>query len=383
MASKKDTDDYKNELQCKIKACKEKIAENDRVLLIINDQISMYKRVLDKLEPFDLKDFNKQNDRFLKDNDYLNMSSLPSIEDVINNIINYRNISNDKTSLNENELKLEKGKNNQKGWNWNISCCIENEFISCSGNIKKFINAPTELLALINHVNFFLSKLSFIYSKDSNYQELHYNRISYDSDLGEGKFRTYENGILRCFINNEKISEEDILDHLSYIKNLVDKLSNFDINITCTDKEIQEEMTELLLNDIGQGPLGYPLIEDDIDDDYYWNINSETFDKNKIINYCNTVKELVSQIELIIKSSHDNEKKAEYFKKYLEFYNKLFTQYAAVKQYKRLLDNCFKKKAIITAENESKQKEIESYESELRTLNSEESNVKKLKKRRD
>ena len=95
MASKKDTDDYKNELQCKIKACKEKITENDRVLLIINDQISMYKRVLDKLEPFDLKDFNKQNDRFLKDNDYLNMSSLPSIEDVINNIINYRNISND------------------------------------------------------------------------------------------------------------------------------------------------------------------------------------------------------------------------------------------------------------------------------------------------
>ncbi len=163
MASKKDTDDYKNELQCKIKACKEKITENDRVLLIINDQISMYKRVLDKLEPFDLKDFNKQNDRFLKDNDYLNMSSLPSIEDVINNIINYRNISNEKTSLNENELKLEKGKNNQKGWNWNISCCIENEFISCSGNIKKFIKAPTELLALINHVNYFLSKLSFVF----------------------------------------------------------------------------------------------------------------------------------------------------------------------------------------------------------------------------
>ena len=383
MASEKDTDDYKNELQCKIKACKEKITENDRVLLIINDQISMYKRVLDKLEPFDLKDFNKQNDRFLKDNDYLNMSSLPSIEDVINNIINYRNISNEKTSLNENELKLEKGKNNQKGWNWNISCCIENEFISCSGNIKKFIKAPTELLALINHVNYFLSKLSFIYSKNPNYQELHYNRVSYDSDLGEGKFRTYESGILRCSINNEKISEEDILEHIFYIKDLIDKLSNFNINIEYTNKEIQEEMTELLLNDIGQGPLGYPLIEDDIDDDYYWNINSETFDKNKIINYCNTVKELVSQIELIIKSSHDNEKKAEYFKKYLEFYNKLFTKYAAIKQYKRLLDNCFKKKAIITAENESKNEEINNYEKELESFNSKQSNAKKLTKRRD
>ena len=383
MASKKDTDDYKNELQCKIEECKEKITENERILLIINDQISMYKRVLDKLEPFDLKDFNKQNDRFLKDNDYLNMSSLPSIEDVINNIINYRNISNEKTSLNENELKLEKGKNNQKGWNWNISCCIENEFISCSGNIKKFIKAPTELLALINHVNYFLSKLSFIYSKNPNYQELHYNRASYDSDLGEGKFRTYESGILRCSINNEKISEEDILEHISYIKDLIDKLSNFNINIEYTNKEIQEEMTELLLNDIGQGPLGYPLIEDDIDDDYYWNINSETFDKNKIINYCNTVKELVSQIELIIKSSHDNEKKAEYFKKYLEFYNKLFTKYAAIKQYKRLLDNCFKKKAIITAENESKNEEINNYEKELESFNSKQRSVKKLTKRRD
>lgn len=383
MTAENDTDQYKIELLHKIEECKETITENERILLIINDQISMYTRVLDTIEPLDLDEFNKYNNKFLNDKEYLEMNSLPSMEDVINNIINYRNISNDKTSLNENELKLEKGKNNQKGWNWNISCCIENEFISCSGNIKKFIKAPTELLALINHVNYFLSKLSFIYSKNPNYQELHYNRASYDSDLGEGKFRTYESGILRCSINNEKISEEDILEHISYIKDLIDKLSNFNINIEYTNKEIQEEMTELLLNDIGQGPLGYPLIEDDIDDDYYWNINSETFDKNKIINYCNTVKELVSQIELIIKSSHENEKKAEYFKKYLEFYNKLFTKYAAIKQYKRLLDNCFKKKAIITAENESKNEEINNYEKELESFNSKQRSVKKLTKRRD
>lgn len=383
MVSKNNSNECDKELQYKIKKCKENITENDRILLIINDQISMYKRVLDKLEPFDFDNFNKHNENFLKDKDYLNMSNLPSIEDVINIIMNYRNTFKNKISLDETELKLEKGKNNQKGWNWNISCNIENEFISCSGKIKKFINVPTELLVLINHVNFFLSKLSFIYSKDPNYPELHYNKISYDSDLGEGKFRTYESGILRCFINNEKISEEDILDHLSYIKNLVDKLSNFDINIICTDKEIQEKMAELLINNIGQGALGYLLIEDDMDDDYYWNINSETFNKNNIINYCNSVKEIVSQIELIITSSHDNKKKAEYFKKYCEFYNRLFTKYAAVKQYKRLLDNCFKKKAIITAENESKNKEIETYEKELKTFNSKQSNAKKLTKRRD
>ena len=67
MASKNETDDYENKLQYKIQKCKEKITENDRILLILNDQISMYKRVLDKLEPFDLETFNKHNDNFLKE----------------------------------------------------------------------------------------------------------------------------------------------------------------------------------------------------------------------------------------------------------------------------------------------------------------------------
>lgn len=381
MTTENDTEQYKNELLHKIEECKDKITENERILLIINDQISMYTRVLDTIEPLNLDEFNKYNNKFLNDKEYLEMSDLPSMEDVINNIISYRKISKENESLNESILKLEKRNGKQEGWTWNISCNIENEFISCSGNTKKFVNAPTELLALINHVNFFLTKLSFIYSKDPNYQETSYNRNSYDTDLGEGEFRTYENGILKCFINNEQTSEEVILEHIRYIKNLINKLSKFDINISCTDKQLQDEMSEILLDDIGQGALGYPLIEDDIDDDYYWNITSKTYDKNNIINYCNAVTGLISQIESIIKSSQDNERKAEFFKDYFEFYNKLFTQYAAVKQYKRLLDNCFKRKAIITAENESKQKEIESCEKELKTLNQEKGNQKRLTNR--
>lgn len=383
MTAENDTDQYKIELLHKIEECKETITENERILLIINDQISMYTRVLDTIEPLDLDEFNKYNNKFLNDKEYLEMNSLPSMEDVINNIISYRKLSKENESLNEKILKLEKRSEKLEGWTWNISCNIENEFISCSGNTKKFVNAPTELLALINHVNYFLTKLTFIYSKDPNYQETYYNRNSYDTDLGEGKFRTYENGILKCFINNEQTSEEVILEHIKYIKNLIDKLSKFDINISCTDKQLQDEMSEILLDNIGQGALGYPLIEDDIDDDYYWNITSETYDKNNIISYCNTVTGLISQIESIIKSSQDNEKKAEYFKKYLEFYNRLFTQYAAVKQYKRLLDNCFKRKAIITAENESKNEEINNYEKELESFNSKQRSVKKLTKRRD
>ena len=46
-------------------------------------------------------------------------------------------------------------------------------------------------------------------------------------------------------------------------------------------------------------------------------------------------------------------------------------------------DNCFKKKAIITAENESKNEEINNYEKELESFNSKQSNAKKLTKRRD
>ena len=163
MASKKDTDDYKNELLCKIEECKETITENERILLIINDQISMYTRVLDTIEPLDLDEFNKYNNKFLNDKEYLEMNSLPSMEDVINNIISYRKLSKENESLNEKILKLEKRSEKLEGWTWNISCNIENEFISCSGNTKKFVNAPTELLALINHVNYFLTKLTFIY----------------------------------------------------------------------------------------------------------------------------------------------------------------------------------------------------------------------------
>lgn len=382
MTSKNNTEQYQK-IAKNIEQCKEKITENDRILLIINDQIEMYTKVLDNLEPFNLDEFNKQNKKFLNDEEYLKMKTLPSIEDVINNIINYKIISNNKELLNEDLLNLEKRKNNQVGWTWNISCFIENEKISCSGNIKKFVSAPTELSALINHVNYFLTKLTFIYSTDPNYQELYHNRISYDSDLGDGKFRTYANGILTCIINNEEISEEVILEHISYIKLLIDNISKIKINISCSDNKIQEEMTEILLNDIGQGALGYPLIEDDIDDDYYWNISSETYNKNNIINYCNNVKIIISQIELIIKSSHNNERKAKYFKNYFELYNKLFTTYAAIKQYKRLLDNCYKRKEIITKENENKNKEIQTYENELDNLNTNRNNVKKLIKRQD
>ena len=42
-----------------------------------------------------------------------------------------------------------------------------------------------------------------------------------------------------------------------------------------------------------------------------------------------------------------------------------------------------RKFCLITAENESKNKEIETYEKELKTFNSKQSNAKKLTKRRD
>ena len=377
-------DNYKKKIQNKNKKSEEKITDNNRILLIINDQISMYQRVLETLGSFDNDEFTIKNRLFLNDKEYRKMNMLPSKEDVLNNITDFEETKEEqKETLDEKALKIEKNNDNKYGWTWNLFCNITNEYTTCYGKIKRFINAPSELMTLINHVKYFLTKISFTYTNDIDYPLVSYNRKSYDSSLGYGYFSTCETGNLNCFINNEKSTENEILEHIAYIEDLIKKLEDFDIKIDITDDEIQREMTDELLDDIGQGALGYPLIEDEIDDDYFWNMYSATYNKQNIIDYCNTVKRLISQIKEIIESSRENNKKAEFLRKYVDFYNKLFTKYAAITQYNKLLDKCNQRKEVILKDNSDRYDEIASYEEEINNIKSTKSNIKKLTKRRD
>ena len=152
------------------------------------------------------------------------MNLLSSREDVIKNIYYYEEMKDDQPELlDERKLNIEEKKDKKYGWTWDLSCRITNDYTSCYGNIKKFINAPIELISLIDEVKYFLTKISFTYNNNTNYPLIFYNRKNFDPSLGNGYFATCETGILNCFVNNEKSNEEEILKHISYIEKLIKK----------------------------------------------------------------------------------------------------------------------------------------------------------------
>ena len=69
--------------------------------------------------------------------------------------------------------------------------------------------------------------------------------------------------------------------------------------------------------------------------------------------------------------------------RYVEYYNKLYTKFAVIKQYNKLLEKCNQKKNLITKDNDNNLEKITNYQKEIENIKSTRSSIKKLTKRRD
>ena len=373
---------YKEDLLERIEREEEKKIENERILLIVNDQIDIYKRALANLKSFDIDKFDEHNKKFLTTSEYRRKSELATREDVLNEILDYNIYQEDLQELLEKKiLQFDKSKNDNLGWNITFDCFIPTDDLSYSEGFTKFISAPSEIISLIEHVDNFLTKLSFKYDADPDYPEVFFNRKSYDKNLSYGAFRSYSKGELEYYIDNKKIKENELFEQLSSMGRLIQIVLRYDISELINNKEIQNEMKQQFINDNSYKEIDY--LDDDLRESDNWTVCSDTYDKDVIKAYCKQVQKIIRQVKNIIQKAHENSEKAEYFKDYTNFYNMLFTQYAAINQYKKLLDNCSSKKEKIMEDTKSINDNITSLINQCNEIDTTREDIKKYTKKRD
>ena len=354
--------EYKNELINRIKVLKIKLRQNNTEQLTIIDRITMYQKQLDSLTPFNEEKFIELNKLFKNSTEYIEYEKLPIRKDVLEEIDYLKTITKEENlTLDKAILNLEENEHNDLGWNIEINYEIKYNKKAIRSIDKKFIQAPPELIYLINQVTYFINKLTITYKQDFNYPIFSYNRKNIDSSLEEGIIKTYENGILSFKIDEESITEKEINEQIKYIDKLINKLLKYEI--TSSSKiNLQKGKSSNSHNN------------------YNWHITSKTYNKENIIKYCYKIKIITTLIKKIISSSKQNEKKAKYFKSYFNFYNRLYTKFSAIKQYTLLIQKCNDRQEELKQEEESINLEIKELENKLYNNNSSNKHNKTYKK---
>ena len=151
--------EYKNELINRIKVLKIKLRQNNTEQLTIIDRITMYQKQLDSLTPFNKEKFIELNKLFKNSTEYIEYEKLPIRKDVLEEIDYLKTITKEENlTLDKAILNLEENEHNDLGWNIEINYEIKYNKKAIRSIDKKFIQAPPELIYLINQVTYFINK---------------------------------------------------------------------------------------------------------------------------------------------------------------------------------------------------------------------------------
>lgn len=345
---------YKDTVKSYIEYKHKDLMSNNIHIDLIKEQVEMYKKAIRRLCSYDPVKFEQYNSSFCTDDTYKHYMRLANMNDVIYEINNFNSSISEHRDhlLNDKTFNFTKNSDGKYGWDWDVSFRLLNSKKDIYGYITKFVEAPQELLFLINQVNKFLSNVNFIYDRDPNYPIIRHNRNNYDSSLGNGPFETFPTGNLEIYVDKEKISTNVLLDHIKYLEKTVNNILGTDLRTELKKNNAIEEMKKVLIVNNKLSDKNSDLVSnEEFHNPRNWIWYSKNYSLSAVEGYCVLILDLINSIKKIISLSEEALKKAKKSRRYVIFYDKLFTIHSAYKRYNELINKCNHEIDTIVAEN--------------------------------
>ena len=302
----------------------------------INEKIKVNEDKLEEYKFPDIEEFNKFVNDFHRNDKVRENYRLPSSDDVVDKIDTFHESRNNLLEngiLEEDNFNFEVNENGEKGWTWLLDFNYGfNDEVFFRGEGKYFAKVNPELFELLPRIKDIINNISLKFNEDKDYKDKYYSSKEYDDNLPELHFKEVKCGNIIPIYNDKEIGYDELISILNGLEKLADEVLKCDIKIDINDSSIINFMSDKI-----ECVYNFTDSEDyDIEKEMYnidnWYNRSYNCDSFRFSSYHNAIINYIHSIKYLFDYSNNNRKKADFFKEYADYCDRLFRGYVLYKE---------------------------------------------------